>query len=294
MDNQQQLKAWLQSQCPTVWSLLNIKAQRTLPSGFVIYLTEGDHKEIAAGKQWLQTVERHLSDLISLCSYEVVAKTYRRDLSGVHTESQLAELFCEVSLCASLGKLAQSNPRLRPPSGKGTYCDVAVTLAGSDVYCEAKRYADQLPTVTGPDARSIVKSPSGQKPQDVMRPRFMDLQSKLAGVPGQFPDGTANILFVFHPSVAESVKYVQQALFGESTFFVEPAEVRVQVDGLFAADAWRTVSACYLVRSQLNTDLVWSARWQNPQALVPIPDSAHQMLDLAVREGPPACGRPPT
>jgi hypothetical protein len=62
----------------------------------------------------------------------------------------------------------------------------------------------------------------------------------------QFPQRTVNVLFVFHHSLAESAKYIQQSLFGESTFFMEPTAVCLQEDGLFATDTWRAVSACYL------------------------------------------------
>lgn len=273
------LRDWLQSQSPTTWSLLNIKAQGALPSGIVEYLSVGDPAEIDAGRAALIAGEGHLRDLITFCGQAPVMAAYRRDLSGVHTANQLAELLCEITLCASLARLSPQKPRLRPPSGRGTYCDVAVQLAGHDVYCEAKRYEDPWPGIEGPASRSIVKSAPDEKPKEAMRPRHMDLQSKLERVPEQFPQGTLNILFVFHRSVAESAKYVQQSLFGGSTFSVEPSEVRLQEDGLFATDAWRTVSACYLCRVQSDGNLVCPTTWQNPDPLVRLPVGVQGVLD---------------
>ena len=107
----------------------------------------------------------------------------------------------------------------------------------------------------------------------------MDLQSKLKGVPRQFPQGTVNILFVFHRSLAESARYIQQSLFGEATFFMEPTEVSPQGDGLFTTETWRTVSACYLSRVQSDGDLVCPTVWQNPRAFAPVPAPVHELLD---------------
>jgi hypothetical protein len=108
----------------------------------------------------------------------------------------------------------------------------------------------------------------------------MALQSKLKGVPRQFPQGTVNILFVFHPSIAESAKYIQQSLFGEATFFMEPTKVTLQGDGLFVADTWRTVSACYLSRVRWSDgNLVCLSYWQNPLASTPVPAPAQELLE---------------
>jgi hypothetical protein len=52
--------------------------------------------------------------------------------------------------------------------------------------------------------------PAGEAvPADTVRPRSMDLASKLDRVPAQFPDGTANVLFVFHDLYGESHRYLQ-------------------------------------------------------------------------------------
>jgi hypothetical protein len=107
----------------------------------------------------------------------------------------------------------------------------------------------------------------------------MDLQSKLRGVPMQFPQRTVNVLFVFHHSLAESAKYIQQSLFGESTFFMEPTAVCLQEDGLFATDTWRAVSAYYLSRVESDGTLVCPISWQNPRPYVPLPAEVYEILD---------------
>ena len=279
MNGQEHLKDWLKSRTPTIWSLLNSRAQSTLPLGISEYIGNGDPSEIEAGRIGLVMVEKHLQDLISMCGYEAILTTYRRDLSGVYTANQLAELLCEITVCASVSRLSPQKPDLRPPSGTGTFCDVAVQLAGQTTYCEVKRYEDPWPNNEGLFSRSIVKSSPDEKPTAAIRPRNMDLQSKLKGVPRQFPRGTVNILFVFHRSLAESAKYIQQSLFGESTFFMDPAEVYPQEDGLFTTEAWRTVSACYLSQVQSDGHLVCSTVWQNPRAFVSLPAPVHELLD---------------
>jgi hypothetical protein len=270
---------FLQFQTPTIWSLLNSKAQSTLPPGIADFIGAGEPEVIEEGKAGLVTAERHLDALISLCGKADVLASYRRDLSGISTTTQLAELLCEMTLCASLARLSSHKPQLRPRSGRGTSCDVAIQLAGHTVYCEAKRYADPWPNDQGITGRSIFKSLSDASPQEARRPRHMDLQSKLKGVPKQFPQGTINILFVFHPSRTPSASYIQQSLFGEATFFMEPTEVVLQEDGLFMNDDWRAVSACYLSRVRWpDGNLVCINSWHNPHASTPIPAAVQELL----------------
>ena len=76
---------FLQFQTPTIWFLLNSKAQSTLPPGIVEYIGTGDRAEIEEGKAGLVTAERHLNTLISLCGKTDVLATYRRDLSKIST-----------------------------------------------------------------------------------------------------------------------------------------------------------------------------------------------------------------
>ena len=76
----------------------------------------------------------------------MVSDKYRRDLSAVNSENQVAELFCEIALCASLANRAQKL-ELRPSTGKGTYSDCLFNLSGFDIYGEAKRYVDPWPHI---------------------------------------------------------------------------------------------------------------------------------------------------
>src|SRR5262249_38741599 len=115
MDVQEYLKDWLQLQTPTIWSLLNSKAQLTITPGIVEYIGVGHPAEIEAGQVGLVRAERHLNTLISLCGKTDVLTTYRRDLSGISTTTQLAELLCEITLCASVAGLSPHKPQLRPP-----------------------------------------------------------------------------------------------------------------------------------------------------------------------------------
>ena len=76
----------------------------------------------------------------------------------------------------------------------------------------------------------------------------MDLRCKLRHVPRQFPNGTINVLFVFHPSLGETRKYITQALFGDSAFHQTDSDYRLEIDGLFSVDEWQNISACCLAR----------------------------------------------
>ncbi|MEE8449491.1 MAG: hypothetical protein V3S39_07650 [Thermodesulfobacteriota bacterium] len=324
------LKAWLQSKCPTFWSILNKKAQYNLPPGIVEYLSPmspseqqqradayiallinepfdsvespSEQKELSkkyrepviahikklsengaeSGRQNLQVFEKHLLRLVSFYGLKEVGDAYRRDLSGLGTATQLAQYLCEITLAASLTTLSQTLC-LRPPSGKGTFCDVRFQLAGHTVYGEAKRYEDTWALDWGkPPMRSLVKAAPGTKPQESAHPHFMDLVSKLCEVPRQFPDGTLNLVFVFHRSaIGEDQRYLQQALFGESTFFDKPDDVTLKEDGLFATKEWRAISACCLSKVLADGTLVCRVVWGNPhpRALVPVPKAVRAALD---------------
>ena len=269
---------WLQCECPYVWSLLNKKAKRSLPLGIVEYLEKGSADERETGRHHLKIAEKHLLHLVNFCSFTPVGDAYRRDLSGVATTNQLAEVLCEIALCVSLSKLSPTLT-LRPASGKGTSCDVSFQLAGFPVYGEAKRYEDNWPKPQGPISRSIVKASPGMNPQRSVRPRFMDLYSKLQEVPGQFPERTLNFLFLFHPSLAKSKSYIQQALFGEGTFFIPPNGLSSSGNGLFATKEWQVVSGCCFSRIEPEGNLVCPVVWENPRAFVPIPVPVRTALD---------------
>jgi hypothetical protein len=117
------------------------------------------------------------------------------------------------------------NANPKPTLGKGQKkCDGCFEVAGSTVYLEAKRYEDPWPSLTGSTPRSIAEKPE-DKAVGATRPRSMVLFSKLRAesIPDKFPVGTVNLLFLFHPSLGETQRYVQSALYGESNFFLPPA-----------------------------------------------------------------------
>lgn len=288
MANEADCRAYLSANCPNVWSLLNQGARKCLPPGLVEYLSPPN---AAIGKSWLAVADKHIELLVGACGLRIVGDAYRRDLSGVATERQLAELLCEIMLCSEAAKLS-STVCLRPDSGKGTACDVSFQLSGVIVFGEAKRYEDNWPPTdeepAKPIMRSLVKAPLGAKPQESARPRSMDLRSKLQNVPCQFPDGTLNLLFIFHSSLGESPEYIQQTLFGEHTVFLKSDQVALEEDGLFASEEWRAVSGCCLSKVLPGGELICPVIWENPRALVPIPTPVRAALD---RLNFPACGK---
>lgn len=303
MVTQESLQYWLEAKCPTFWSILNQKAKRCLPAGIVEYLSplSGERRrqiaqaypefgpleldeigrdEAVRGRQQLQIADKHLETLVPVCGSKEVGDVYRRGLSGVNTEIQLAELLCEIALCASFTRLSPTLS-LRPPSGRGTYCDVSFQLNGFTVYGEAKRYEDTWFSdldPARPESRSLVKLSPGDKPYESSRPRAMDLSSKIREVPRQFPMETINLLFIFHSSHGEPRIYIQQALFGDSTFSMKPEEVGLKPDGLFAVEDWRAVSGCSLTRVSSQGSLLLLNTWDNPNADVPMPASVRSAL----------------
>lgn len=211
-----------------------------------------------------------------------MADAYRSRISAVATEYQLAELLCEIALVSALSDISSNPPELQPKGKKGK-CDVRVILDGVDLYGEVKRLAD---TWEG-GKRSIVKS---KEHDHSLRPRAMDLASKLKNVHEQLPEGSLNILFLFHSSGGSTHLYIQLALFGDppatgrahllgiaSTFdrSVQPA---LGADGLYASAEWQNISACVHVRIKLDGSLSIERIWRNPNAGVVVPDSIERKL----------------
>ncbi len=285
--NQGDLKVWLEDNCQMFWQMLNTKAKTRLPTGLVEYIGIGSQSEIDAGRDHILSIERQLNLLSNEFGWKNVSDKYRRDLSGLNSENQVAELFCEIALCASLAKHAQ-NIELRPSTGKGTYSDCLFNVKGLDIYGEAKRYVDPWPHIERigdskndkkiPYKRSISKAPPVEKPNDSARPRSMDLRSKLSDVHKQFPDGTLNILFVFHPSFGESKRYFTQALFGDSNFFKMDSGFVLESDGLFSLDDWKNISACCLCRVNQDSKAGFIFFWKNPRADIELPEVVRKEL----------------
>jgi hypothetical protein len=213
------IRDWLEASCPHVWLLLNSQARRQLPPGLLEYLSppseerldklvpkdlpplpalpglaheRRQHAEqrIREGRQHLREADEYVKRLIEVCGEKAVGDAYRRQLSGVDTEDQVAELFCEVAFCSVSGALSSTPPHLRPPSsrpGRNTRCDIRLQIANIPVFVEVKRFPD--PWLRGRAA------PIGR---EEWRPA--ELYDKLRGVPKQFPEGKVNLIFVFHSS----------------------------------------------------------------------------------------------
>jgi len=265
---------FLKKKCPHVWAILNQHAKRNPPAGLQEFLsgTWG-----AEGQRQLELADNRLSSLITRTSERTVVDTYRRDLSGVDTENKVAELLCEITLVDALGGISNAPPVLRPKTETGKECDVKVVVERSDLFGESKRLAD---TWEG-GVRSIAKSPPESKPPDTARPRAMDLFSKLKDVHKQFPRGTLNVLFLFHPSVWNTPVYIKQALFVDASGFDDSSQPSLHDDGLYALSDWQEISAC--AYSRVNNDSTFSIVqiWKNPRANVVFPDTLVERLATA-------------
>lgn len=266
---------FLERSCPHIWALFNQQARRNPPKGFQEFLSGTGALE---GRRQLQLADTRISRLIAKTCERRVGDAYRRDLSGVNTENKLAELLCEITLIDALGGISSAPPVLRPKTETGKACDVKVVVESGDLYGESKRLAD---TWEG-GARSIAKSSPESKPSGAARPRAMDLFSKLKDVHTQFPRGTLNVLFLFHPSVWNTPVYIKQALFGDASGFDESSsQPPLHDDGLYALSEWQELSACALARVNNDGTLSIVQIWRNPRAGVPLSDSLADKLALA-------------
>ena len=158
MIDHNEIKTWIRLKHPIFWSLLNTRAQTTLPKGLIEYIDVGSPSEITTGRDNLTAIERYLVELTTLCSWKIVSDNYRKSLSGVDSHDRLAELFCEIALCASVGKLS-GRLQLHPPTGKGTYSDCLFYVHSFEVYGEAKRYVDPWPLIEKPGDEGNDKVP---------------------------------------------------------------------------------------------------------------------------------------
>jgi hypothetical protein len=266
---------WLKRNCPNFWSLLNAQARRRLPGGLTAYLS-GIPTEIEHGKRWLRIADAQIVDLVRTCGDRQVGDAYRRDLSGVRDEQQLAQILCEISVCAAISRIA-SSLALRPSSGKNNWrSDFCAEVMGTVVYGEVKRYADNWLAADHPKPRSIAATLDGTRPADRLRPQSMNIRAKLKDVPRQLRTGTMGILFIFHSGFGENMRYIQAALFGDQSFFESPENAGVtSPSALFALEDWRDVSACLFV-SAVSGTLLCRCLWENP--------NAHRTLPEAIRD----------
>jgi hypothetical protein len=252
----------LKKHCPHIWELFNKRAKRNPPGGITEFISD----ELAA--EQLQLADGRVRSLINKTSEMAVRDAYRRDLSGVDTAERLAELFCEMTMADALAGISSAATVFRPRTAGGTACDLKIVVSGCDLYAEVKRFAD---TWEG-GQRSIGKSQPGSAKPDADRPRAMDLFSKLKGVHRQFPTGTLNVLFLFHPSAWSTHRYIGQALFGDASSLDDSNVPLLYGDGLCALKEWHEVSAC--AHAHVNCDGTISIRkiWKNPKANIRLPD----------------------
>jgi hypothetical protein len=287
---------WLSEYCPSVWSLLNNQAHKQLPPGLLKYLSPLSEEQLdilaedlpqfhrgysfsaqprqryaehraEEGRQKLKTADKYIKVLIDVCGLQAVGDAYRRPLSHVDSVDQLAETLCEITVCAAVSTLSSASPRLKPSSERPerkTSCDVFFQIAGIPVYAEVKRYPDPPLRERGPATK------------DHLQP--IDLYSKLEDVPEQFPEGTVNLLFVFHRPLPskDPRQTLEQALFGwpEARLgAVSPDAPPRKNDGLFARPEWRNISGCCLCREDEASDffLRCPAIWKNPRPVASIP-----------------------
>jgi len=109
------LKLLSEKKYPNLYCLLNTKARKQFPLGLSKYLEGGSSSE---NERDLSSIERALTCLVVLCGEKKVYDKYRKDMSGTDTVNQVAELFCEIALCAFIGRYAQEL-QLRPAVGNG-------------------------------------------------------------------------------------------------------------------------------------------------------------------------------
>jgi len=261
---EEKYREFLSEKCPNIWKMFNNEAKRRIPKGFIEFLS-GQFAE--NGKNHLLNAEEIIQSLFSTIGEKEVTNEYRGDLSGVYTESQLSELLCEVKVAESLSKISSKKPELRPKNKDNKKCDIKITIDNCDLYAEVKRYEDNWPN-SNSHKRSLAKSINGQVPNDSARPRSMDIYKKLSQVHEQFPNGTLNILFIFHRSFGSSKTYIEQALFGDRSY----SQNDIQNDGLFAIQELGNVSAVSYVNVQTNGQLNVREIWKNPNALKPLND----------------------
>jgi len=80
------------------------------------------------------------------------------------------------------------------------------------------------------------------------------------------------------PGYGENQAYIQQALFGDTTFFDAPGSITTcNPAALFARTDWCKISAVAFV-SYCNNELHCRELWKNPEASVAIPDAVHTAI----------------
>lgn len=291
---------WLRARAPTLWSMLTLRARGDLPDGLRQYF-RGSERDVRQGHTAMLALEQILAHLVTECGPEEVRRAYRSDLSTVKDMQRLAELGCEAAVLSRFAEVSDA-ASLQPPTGTGTKCDGGFVIGPYQVFVECKRYHDRWPWRPGDDAREpspvrhrlLVPTRSESVPPGTDRPRCMDLTSKLARVPLQFPAGHINLLVVFHRSISDGWRDLQQALFGGEGWFREPPAPPLETDGLFSVSGWETISGVALFEMPLQRGPFIRFLWANPRG-AGIPDAvAHAVARLAEPVGDPIPADAPT
>lgn len=257
--------ARIESSFPCVWNLLNRKARERLPNGLKEYLADENAEE---GWNCLRQTEENLIELTEYISQENIGNAFRRDMSGVGDVNKVSELFCELATALSFAMSSSKPIELRPKNKNGKACDFSVTIRGSSLSVEVKRYGDKNEFERYP---SVVRDEIAAEVND--KPRSMEIRSKLKTVPKQLPNIGLSMITVFHSSIGDSAKYIQKALFGDQTCSLDPAELigdncTLYDDGLFSASDFKIVT-CVASCCINDVGIAKVTRlWHNPNANV--------------------------
>jgi hypothetical protein len=279
------LEVKLQDNYPGLWSLLNKRAQASLPPGILEYLTkDGDQ-----GRSWqsIEIPEKYINQLVRICGINTAVNAYRRDLSSVTNENAFLNFLYEIIACSSMAALTPGIG-LRPKSGKGE-CDFSLPVEGVTVYGEVKRWPDNylLKNPSEPKKRLIFKLSADSVNNDTRMPRSMELYGKLIEATRQFSEGNINVIFLFTPtSVGDVLQPLQQALFGDINYSREADKVTLEDDGFFATEEGKVIGTCYACRLDCYLEpnvrdiFLFPESWRNPNAIVPLPSSVENLFKI--------------
>lgn len=171
----------------------------------------------------------------------------------------------EIAVCATISKIS-NKIFLKPETKKPKHCDFKVELDEYVFYGEVKRFEDKTKII----GRSIKSDTNYKSKQKTTRPRFLELESKLQDVYKQLPDDTVNVLFVFHSSIGETIRYVKQVLFGESNFWSN--NLALEPNSLFSKPEWENISTVCLCRLGNNEFVEFYEIFINPNAKNMLPN----------------------
>ena len=256
---------WLKEHCPIVFEMLNEKTKRKLPIGVLNFLDSGSNLEMEFGRYFFMLIEKYLILLISKTNKKYICDKYRRELSNVNSEEQLSQLFSEIAVCATISK-ASNRISLKPNTRGKKNCDFHAIIENFEVYGEVKRYVDKS-TI---EARSIFAHNDFEK--KTKRPRYLELVSKLNDTYEQLPKDSINLILLFHSSTGETVRYLKQALFGESNFMKINDELILEPYSLFSKAEWENISAVCLCKLGENELVKFYEIFMNPKARNHLPD----------------------